>query len=100
MIIAFVWYTSSLHVIILQHKIPLCAGEIILSDIIDSDSWRLWRSGDPRLKLSKQVYRDAQNVTGELLQQVKLNFQWVSDKAEVRHSWSVVYLQDLVAKIV
>lgn len=59
-------------------------GEIILSDIIDSDSWRLWKKGDPRLReLSKQVYRDAENVTGELLQQVKLNFQWVADKADV-----------------
>jgi hypothetical protein len=33
--------------------------------------------------MSKQVYRDAQNVTGEVLQQVKLNFQWVADRADV-----------------
>ena len=56
--------------------------EIVLADIIDNDSWRLWPSGDRRLQKDKQVYRDMKEITAEGLAVVKKNFEWVAEQAK------------------
>lgn len=57
--------------------------DIILADVIDSDSWRLWPAGDKRLQMDKQFYRDLPDVKPEDLQKLKEKFEAVSQMLEV-----------------
>ena len=59
------------------------AGEILLADIIDNDSWRLWQSGQRSLQKDKQIYRDLKEVTPDALAKIKKSFEWVAEHAKL-----------------
>lgn len=53
--------------------------QILLADVIDNDSWRVWPENDRRLQLDKQVYRDMKEVTAEGLALVLKNYTQVME---------------------
>ena len=54
-------------------------GELVVADVIDNDSWRIWPGGDKVRMLDKQVYRNAQHVDDAVLDDVRRRYEAVAD---------------------
>ena len=58
-----------------EFGVDIKTGKIVLADVVDNDSWRLWPHGDKSQMKDKQVYRDDGN-----LEVVIENYRWVNEQ--------------------
>lgn len=54
--------------------------EILLADVIDNDSWRIWPGGDQSAMLDKQIYRNIQVPSEADLANVKGKYEEVAER--------------------
>ncbi|NJM05384.1 phosphoribosylaminoimidazolesuccinocarboxamide synthase [Candidatus Gracilibacteria bacterium] len=54
-------------------------GTLLVADVIDNDSWRIWPGGDKGRMLDKQVYRNAQQVDGDVLDDIRRRYAIVAE---------------------
>lgn len=57
---------------------------LLVADMIDNDSWRIWPSGDKGRMLDKQVYRNMAEVTDEGLEDIRRLYEQV---AQLTDGW-------------
>jgi phosphoribosylaminoimidazole-succinocarboxamide synthase len=53
-------------------------GDLLVADVIDNDSWRIWPGGEQAAMLDKQVYRNAAAVDEALLADLKARYERVA----------------------
>jgi phosphoribosylaminoimidazole-succinocarboxamide synthase len=54
-------------------------GQLVIADVIDNDSWRIWPQAREELMLDKQLYRNLETVDDPALQMVKQAYERVAD---------------------
>jgi phosphoribosylaminoimidazole-succinocarboxamide synthase len=54
-------------------------GNLVIADVIDNDSWRIWPQGREDLMLDKQLYRNLEQVTPADLDRVRENYERVAE---------------------
>ncbi len=54
-------------------------GQLVVADVIDNDSWRIWPAGDKSRMLDKQIYRNMPEVTDERLAALLAKYVQVAD---------------------
>jgi phosphoribosylaminoimidazole-succinocarboxamide synthase len=54
-------------------------GSLVIADVIDNDSWRVWPQGREDLMLDKQLYRNLPEVTAADLDRVRENYETVAE---------------------
>jgi hypothetical protein len=54
-------------------------GQLVIADVIDNDSWRIWPQGREDLMLDKQMYRNLESVDDEALANVKRAYERVAE---------------------
>ncbi|MGA2759200.1 MAG: phosphoribosylaminoimidazolesuccinocarboxamide synthase [Candidatus Cybelea sp.] len=54
-------------------------GQLVIADVIDNDSWRIWPQGREELMLDKQMYRNLETVDEPAVEMVKQAYERVAD---------------------
>ncbi|HEY5341955.1 MAG TPA: phosphoribosylaminoimidazolesuccinocarboxamide synthase [Candidatus Aquilonibacter sp.] len=55
------------------------SGQLVIADVIDNDSWRIWPQGREELMLDKQLFRNLENVDADGLAKVKAAYEQVAE---------------------
>jgi phosphoribosylaminoimidazole-succinocarboxamide synthase len=76
------WAMQDIQLVDLKIEFGRTPTGLLLADVIDNDSWRLWPGGQRERMLDKQVYRDLKGSDGAALEEVRRRYVEVAERAE------------------
>lgn len=76
------WAAQDIQLVDLKIEFGRTASGLLLADVIDNDSWRLWPGGQRERMLDKQVYRDLKGSDVAALQEVRQRYVEVAERTE------------------
>lgn len=84
-ILAHAWRRQDVLLVDLKVEFGRASGsnggtEIILADVIDNDSWRIWPAGDQTQMLDKQIYRNLATPTSADMDGIRSKYEEVAER--------------------
>ncbi|MGI8826537.1 MAG: phosphoribosylaminoimidazolesuccinocarboxamide synthase [Chloroflexota bacterium] len=76
------WALQDVQLVDLKLEFGRISRGLVVADVIDNDSWRLWPGGRKENMLDKQVYRDLEASTPEALEDVRRRYIEVAERVE------------------
>ncbi|GAC1402936.1 MAG: phosphoribosylaminoimidazolesuccinocarboxamide synthase [Chloroflexota bacterium] len=76
------WAEQGIQLVDLKIEFGRTSVGLLVADVIDNDSWRLWPGGDREKMLDKQVYRNLVKRDAEALEDVRRRYEEVASRAE------------------
>jgi len=76
------WDAQGIQLVDLKVEFGRTPQGLLLADVIDNDSWRLWPHGKRELMLDKQVYRDLPEATESALAGIRDRYVEVAERVE------------------
>jgi phosphoribosylaminoimidazole-succinocarboxamide synthase len=76
------WAAQDIQLVDLKIEFGRTSAGLLVADVIDNDSWRIWPGGRRERMLDKQVYRDLSDSTSEALEHVRRRYAEVAERAE------------------
>jgi phosphoribosylaminoimidazole-succinocarboxamide synthase len=76
------WAAQDIQLVDLKIEFGRTPAGLLVADVIDNDSWRIWPGGRREQMLDKQVYRDLTASTTEALADVRRRYVEVAERVE------------------
>jgi phosphoribosylaminoimidazole-succinocarboxamide synthase len=77
------WADQDIQLVDLKIEFGRSAAGLVVADVIDNDSWRLWPGGRRELMLDKQVYRELVSRDAAALADIRRRYEEVADRVEL-----------------